>query len=271
MSKLEMKPGFKLPDPANKCDNIYNPNCPDNKELLKMETENWDDLGSNPNDNSYLYPDINDPNFNIKISHKKEFSDAKYDGTIAPIAQRADELSNADYELQPQQAFVKNFMSFQTPYNSLLLFHGLGSGKTCSAIGVCEEMRDYLKQMGISKRIIIVASPNVQDNFRLQLFDERKLTNVDGLWTMKGCLGNKLLKEINPTGMKGLTRDKVIQQVKNIINTSYYFVGYLQFSNDIDRHWKEGDTETNQIRNLQNEYSDRLIVISLSRTAMITL
>jgi hypothetical protein len=261
MSKLEMKPGFKLPDPANKCDNIYNPNCPDNKELLKMETENWDDLGSNPNDNPYLYPDINDPNFNIKISHKKEFSDAKYDGTIAPIAQRADELSNADYELQPQQAFVKNFMSFQTPYNSLLLFHGLGSGKTCSAIGVCEEMRDYLKQMGISKRIIIVASPNVQDNFRLQLFDERKLTNVDGLWTMKGCLGNKLLKEINPTGMKGLTREKVIQQVKNIINTSYYFVGYLQFSNDIDRHWKEGDNEASQIRSLQNEYGDRLIVI----------
>jgi hypothetical protein len=261
MSKPGIKSESKKPAPVNKCDNIYNPNCPENKELLKMETENWDDLGSNPNANPYLYPDINDPNFNIKISHKKEFSDAKYDGTIAPIAQRADELSNADYELQPQQAFVKNFMSFQTPYNSLLLFHGLGSGKTCSAIGVCEEMRDYLKQMGISKRIIIVASPNVQDNFRLQLFDERKLTNVDGLWTMKGCLGNKLLKEINPTGMKGLTRDKVIQQVKNIINTSYYFVGYLQFSNDIDRHWKEGDTETNQIRNLQNEYSDRLIVI----------
>jgi hypothetical protein len=152
-------------------------------------------------------------------------------------------------------------MSFQTPYNSLLLFHGLGSGKTCSAIGVCEEMRDYLRQMGISKRIIIVASPNVQDNFRLQLFDERNLKNVDGIWTMKGCLGNKLLKEINPTGMKGLTEEKVIQQVKNIINSSYYFVGYLQFSNDIARHWKEGDTDAVKIKNLQNEYSDRLIVI----------
>jgi hypothetical protein len=153
-------------------------------------------------------------------------------------------------------------MSFQTPYNSLLLFHGLGSGKTCSAIGVCEEMRDYLKQMGISKQIIIVASPNVQDNFRLQLFDERKLKEVDGIWTTKGCLGNKLLKEINPTGMKGLPREKVIQQVKNLINMSYYFVGYLQFSNDIVR--KSGNPELStesKIRNLQNEYSDSLIVI----------
>lgn len=246
---------------ASKKEVIINKDEPSNEELLDIEEKNWDELGANPNDYQYLYPNLDDPNFNIKIKNKKEFSDTKYDGTIVPIAQRADELSNAEYELLPQQAFVRNFMSFQTPYNSLLLFHGLGSGKTCSAIGVCEEMRDYLKQMGISKRIIIVASPNVQDNFKLQLFDERKLKLVDGLWTIKGCLGNKLLKEINPTGMKGLSRDKVIQQVKNIISSSYYFVGYLQFSNDIAKHWKEGDSEAVKIKNLQNEYSDRLIVI----------
>ena len=203
---------------ASKKDVIINKDEPSNEELLEIEAKNWDELGANPNDYQYLYPNLDDPNFNIKIKNKKEFSDTKYDGTIVPIAQRANELRNAEYELLPQQAFVKNFMSFQTPYNSLLLFHGLGSGKTCSAIGVCEEMRDYLKQMGISKRIIIVASPNVQDNFKLQLFDERKLKLVDGLWTIKGCLGNKLLKEINPTGMKGLSRDKVVQQVKNIIS-----------------------------------------------------
>ena len=38
------------------------------------------------------------------------------------------------------------------PYNTLLLFHGLGSGKTCSAIGVTEEMRDYMKFVAISKK-----------------------------------------------------------------------------------------------------------------------
>jgi hypothetical protein len=41
--------------------------------------------------------------------------------------------------------------------------------------------------MGINKRIIIVASPNVQDNFKLQLFDERKLKEVDGIWTVEIC------------------------------------------------------------------------------------
>ena len=132
-------------------------------------------MEENPDSNSYLYPNLNDPNFIVKIAEKKEFQDTKYDGTIYDIKERAEILANSDFELSPHQAFVRNFLSSQTPYNSLLLFHGLGSGKTCSAIGVCEEYRDYMKSFGIKKRIIIVASPNVQYNFRLQLFDERKL------------------------------------------------------------------------------------------------
>jgi hypothetical protein len=180
-------------------------------------------------------------------------------------------LSVAEYELSPHQAFVRNFLSFQTPFNSLLLFHGLGSGKTCSAIGVCEEMRDYLRQMGINTRIIIIASPNVQDNFKLQLFDERKLKEVDGIWTMKGCLGNKLLKEINPTGMKGLKREKIIQLVKNLIHASYSFQGYLQFSNEIVRKsGQSNDSIETKIRNLQNEYSNNLIVIDEVHNIRIT-
>ena len=245
-------------------DKKYDKKCGTNKRMLQSEKENRQDLKEHPDEHSYLYPTLNDPNFNKKIAEKKEFSDTKYDGTIYDVKEYATILSNAEYELLPQQAFVRNFMSFQTPYNSLLLFHGLGSGKTCSAIGVCEEMRDYLKQMGINKQIIIVASPNVQDNFKLQLFDERKLKEVDGLWTIKGCLGNKLLKEINPTGMKGLKKEKIIQQAKSLINASYQFVGYLQFSNEIVRNSDLDNPEVSQetkIRNLQNIYNNSLIVI----------
>ena len=259
MNKKEMNKKDMNKKEMNKKDMNSN-----NRRLLEFETQDRMNLLENSNNKEYLYPTLNDPNFNIKIAQKKEFSDTKYDGTIYDIEKHAEILSNAEYELSPHQAFVRNFMSFQTPYNSLLLFHGLGSGKTCGAIGVCEEMRDYLKQMGISKQIIIVASPNVQDNFRLQLFDERKLKEVDGIWTMKGCLGNKLLKEINPTGMKGLKKDKIIQQVKNLINASYQFVGYLQFSNEIVRQTDLDNPNLSQEtknRNLQNIYNNSLIVI----------
>ena len=184
---------------------------------------------------NYLYPSLNDPLFNKKIAEKKEFNDTKYDGTIHEINRHAEKLCNAEFELSPHQQFVKNFLSFQTPYNSLLLYHGLGSGKTCSAIGVAEEMRDYLNQLGITQRIIVVASPNVQENFKLQLFDERKLEEIDGLWNIKSCTGNKLLREINPLNLLGLSREKVISQIKQLINTSYLFLGYIEFANYIEK------------------------------------
>ncbi len=182
---------------------------------------------------NYLFPNLNDPNFNIKISKRKEFYDNKYNGTIENVKIKSDQLCNAEFELSPHQLFVKNFMSFQTPYNSLLLYHGLGSGKTCSAISISEEMRDYLKQVGIKNRIIVVASPNVQDNFKLQLFDETKLKLVNGLWNINSCTGNKFLREINPMNMKGLSRKKVISQINQIISSSYLFLGYTQFGNYI--------------------------------------
>ena len=177
-------------------------------------------------------------------------------------------MCNADFELAPHQLFVRNFLSFQTPYNSLLLYHGLGTGKTCSAISIAEEMRDYLIQMNIANRIIIVASPNVQENFKLQLFDERKLQLIDGVWIIRSCTGNKFLKEINPMNMKGLSRETIINQVKRIINTYYIFLGYTEFANYIHKKSIVGNEVTdpkkrsNIIRNkLKQHFSNRLIII----------
>ena len=253
----------------NECgasEKAYDKTC--NKFVLKKEMIERTELAKNPEEDSYLYPSLNDPNFIVKIAEKKEFSDTKYDGKIYDIKEQAEILANAEFELSPHQAFVRNFLSFQTPYNSLLLYHGLGTGKTASAIGVCEEQRDYLKQIGVTKRIIIVASPNVQDNFRLQLFDERKLKLVDGLWNLKGATGNKFLKEINPMNMKGLTKEKVVSQVKNIINASYLFLGYIEFANYIEKikevkgsYKDEADKRVKMIRNLKYEFDSRLIVI----------
>ena len=248
--------------------NYYSKGC--NSFLLKKELLENQYLGDNPDEYDYLYPSLNDPNFIVKIAEKKEFNDTQYDGVIhTDVKEYADLLSKVEFELSPHQAFVRNFLSSQTPYNSLLLYHALGSGKTCSAIGVCEEMRDYSKQVGLSKRIIIVASKNVQDNFRLQLFDERKLKNIDGIWNIKGCVGNKLLKEINPSGFIGLSREKIISQIKSLINNSYLFLGYGQFANyiiktasiEVGSFKNDKDRLQKVVRQLKAEFDGRLIVI----------
>ena len=181
----------------------------------------------------HLYPTLNDPNFNTKIALRKEFFDTKMDvDNAASVEEQAEILCNAPFELAPNQQFVRNFLSVETPYNSLLLYHGLGTGKTCSAISVAEEMRDYMKQMGISQRIVVIASPNVQENFRLQLFDERELREIEpGVWNIRACTGNKFIKEVNPMNMKGLTRDKIVKQIRRLISSHYLFFGYNEFAN----------------------------------------
>jgi hypothetical protein len=219
-------------------------------------------------ENNNIYPLHEDPNFILKISSKQEFQDTKYDGsikkTIEEIRKYSEFLCNTKFELNPHQSFIKNFLSFQTPYNSLLLYHGLGSGKTCTAIGVAEEARSYLKQLNINRRIIVVASPNVQDNFKIQLFDERKLELNNGFWNLNACTGNELLNEINPMNIKGISKEKIIKQINQIINKYYIFMGYTKFANYIDK--AIGDDNAKNLSNvaikkIKKMFEDRLIII----------
>lgn len=244
LMKKELEDGRKRLKPEE----LNNPFSKDfNKLLLKKELLEREitlhDIGVLPADSDDehqgaistdgLYPTLNDPNFNTKIALRKEFFDTKMNvDNTKSVEEEAEILCNAQIELAPNQQFVRNFLSVETPYNSLLLYHGLGTGKTCSAISVAEEMRDYMKQMGITQQIIVIASPNVQENFRLQLFDERELREIEpGVWNIRACTGNKFIKEINPMNMKGLTRERVIKQIRRLISSHYLFFGYNEFAN----------------------------------------
>ena len=216
----------------------------------------------------FLYPHLDDPEFNIKVSQKKEFNENKYDGSIHDLEEYSNKLCNSEFELNPHQLFVRNFLSFNTPYNSLLLYHGLGTGKTCTAITVAEEMRDYLKQLKIFQRIIVVASPNVQENFKLQLFDERKLELINNTWTIKSnCVGNKFLKELNPTSTS-ISKEKLISQIKRLINESYLFMGYREFASyihkisNIEDNQHDNSKKINiQKKKMQKIFNNRLVII----------
>ena len=244
-----------------------------NNELLKKNEKEEYEYNKNNEDPDFeaLYPTINDPFFSEKISRRKEYENMKYDGDIRDIEGFSDYLcENSSFELMPHQLFIRNFISRNTPYNSILLYHGLGSGKTCSAIGIAEEMREYAKQTGTSQHIMVIASTNVQDNFRLQLFDERNLKpEPNNSWTIKSCIGNKLLKEMNPTGENVLQKENIISQANTIINNNYTFMGYLQLANFIiDRvmvpttaAYTPSQKRDIEIQNIKKYFNNRLIII----------
>ena len=261
-----LKKYYEDTEEIDKTSEKYNEHLKCLSEKNKRELASIDDVS--------LYPHLDDSKFNQKLYLKKEFNEVKYDKKSKNDFDNIIDLTNKicttkEFELQPHQMFVRNFLSFQTPYNGLLLFHGLGTGKTCSAISVCEEMRRYNKQLGVSKKIIIVASPAVQENFKLQLFDERKLKEINGLWNIKACTGNSFLKEVNPMNMKGLSRKKIVKNISKIVRQSYVFYGYGEFSNHLkkimNKNITEEDDENNikikQEKSIKKEFSNRLIVI----------
>jgi len=223
-----------------------------------------------------LYPDLNDPAFSSQIAKRKEFQETKYDAEIYEIEHQSNLLCESEFELLPHQLFVKNFLSIDTPYNSLLLYHGLGTGKTCTAIGVAEETRKHMAQMGIRDKILIVASPNVQVNFRKQLFDETKLKQIvsqtkpdEFTWNLDTCVGNSLLKEIDPIGVRNVPRERIVSNIQTIINTWYEFMGYGQLANYISSQTKianiEGYTieerKTIELRKIRSTFNNRTIII----------
>ena len=61
--------------------------------------------------------------------------------------------------LLTHQKIVRDYINLYTPYRGLLLFHGLGSGKTCSSIAIAEGIKSGGKQ------VIIMTPASLQRNY----------------------------------------------------------------------------------------------------------
>ena len=220
------------------------------------ETENSDKISQQSTINSlFSYPSLDDENIMLKITEKREFYDSKaFEQNIDKLSEIATKICSQDFQLAPHQIFIRNFLSIMTPYNSLLLYHGLGTGKTCSAIGVAEEMRLYMQQMNIRKKILIIASPNVQDNFKLQLFNESKLKKMEnGSWNISSCVGQSLYKEINILNNDSIEKEEILVKVNTLINKYYEFMGYTKLASLINSKKKKGV--------LKETFEGRLLII----------
>ena len=194
----------------------------------KQNIENEDYTDNGVKSGEYKpYPDYNNPDFIQEISNKREFNYNKndYDKENNPCDTNVFELSN-------HQIFLKNFMNNKTPYKGLLLYHGVGTGKTCSAVTVAENFRDIYGRQGKKgdedKRIIVlVPNTNVESGWRRNIFD----INKDD----EQCTGNIFLNELNELSDAYEDKEKRNKKVNKIINKYYDFYGYREFANKIER------------------------------------
>jgi hypothetical protein len=90
----------------------------------------------------------------------------------------------ADFDLLTHQKIVRDYLNLYTPYRGLLLYHGLGSGKTCTSIAIAEGMKS-------NKRVYVLTPASLKMNF----FSEMKkcgdlLYKKDQFWEFVSIEGN---------------------------------------------------------------------------------
>ena len=76
--------------------------------------------------------------------------------------------TSEEFSLLTHQRIVRDYLNLYTPYRGLLLYHGLGSGKTCTSIAIAEGMKS-------NKPIFVLTPASLKMNF----FSEMKKCGDD--------------------------------------------------------------------------------------------
>lgn len=168
------------------------------------------------------YPEIRDQGFYQKIYDKKEFRELK----LAP----REELSGNPGVLANHQKIVARFISPYTDYQSLLLLHEMGTGKTCSAVGIVEGLKATNKYI---HAMIFAPSENLLENFRDELVHR--------------CTSGNYI----PENYEDLTQQERVRRI-NKLTDFYEFNTFETFAKEL-----AGMSD----KNIQMMYSNRIFVI----------
>ena len=88
----------------------------------------------------------------------KKFGDKVSDEDVSCESRSTTEFD----ELLTHQEIVRDYLNLYTPYRGLLLYHGLGSGKTCSSIAIAEGMKT-------EKQVVLMTPASLKMNFFSEL------------------------------------------------------------------------------------------------------
>ena len=181
-----------------------------------------------------LYPNSNDINISDNIKDRFEFD--------IPVIKEKNSCDSVDFKLAPYQIFLKNFISNDTPYNSILIYHGTGTGKTCSAVGIAENFRDIYQLP--ENRIIILSPDKIKQGWYNNIYDPKKMNDQ--------CTSDTYKNLINDEGDIDKNRNKLVKKY-------YEFYGYLEFANRIKFMYEKYKDKFDYI--CDKKYSNRVLII----------
>ena len=165
----------------------------------------------------FSYPEPEDPDLLAKIFKKREFYYHRVPQraimeTYDDVKKyRALNCKQGEIEPREQQAIIPNYISTNTPYKGVILMHGVGSGKTMTAIRVAEQFKDQVKKYN-TKIYVLVPGPNTRENFKKEL-----LTTT----------GETYLK--NKEALNQMTKNEIEKEKKNAIYGALQYYKILSY------------------------------------------
>lgn len=198
------------------------------------------------------YPDIFEEDISSKLLAKEELRRHIIPSEVGTISDKCD---SQFFELAPHQLFLKNLLSPNTQYRGILIFHGVGVGKSCSGISIAENFKDVYGDL--DNRIIILASQNIQIGWRKTIFDPRKGDNQ--------CTSDEYYYDNNSED-KQIFNDKT---AKKKIKRYYELHGYAAFANKVKKLVEQNTTHIKDQREryfkmieiIESTFSNRVLII----------
>jgi len=181
------------------------------------------------------YPNLDDKNFNKRLLELKEINIHKINEypnilSINDFEKKASELCQG-FDKSSFQYLMAHYLSYRTPYKSLLLYYGVGVGKTCTAITIAESLLINHNSFD-EPRIWVILPGATEGGFKNQIFDLLKLVNFNEIANQ--CTGDTYVK------LAQLSKETDIKiaekRIKKIIKSRYNFFTYEGFANFIDNY-----------------------------------
>jgi superfamily II DNA or RNA helicase len=158
------------------------------------------------------YPLPSQPSFVTNtVERLKKYKAALEEETTMECGEMPDKL------LTHQQIAV-DYLNINSPYRGLLLYHGLGSGKTCSSIAMVE---GFLRE---NVKILVLTPESLEQNFRKELLKCSPAFKVPRHWVKGDKWTYTTDKEPNYESLEESDREAVDQAINEEIDSKFQFV-----------------------------------------------
>ena len=164
------------------------------------------------------------------------------------------------FALTNNQRFLKKLISPETRNRAVLLFHGVGVGKTCSAVQIATNFSGFY-----TNKALVILPSSLEGNFRKELFNVDKVDFERR--TYESCYGNRYLERI--PDWYTMSPVQLNKEVQSMINEQFEFMGFIRVVNAImkihieanNNNWRKADAENEVATRVGGMFSHRVIVI----------